>query len=229
MSAMPHPPQQSTDDSLFACSPLPVVLVHGIWNTAAIFNPLKHYLTQNGWPVYTLSMIPNNGDAPIETLAQQVADFVDSALGPQQPFHLIGFSMGGLISRYYLQRLGGLARVQKFIAICAPHRGTALALGSALPLAGLRHRIGVQQMRPHSAFLNDLNQDIHCLNSIQVFSLWTLFDLLILPPWHAQLACGQVQRLNISSHNNMIRDPKGLSAIAATLNQEPTHEALTHT
>lgn len=187
----------------------PVVLVHGIWNTAAIFTPLKHYLMHNGWSVYALSMTPNTGDAPIETLAQQVGDFVNASLGPQQPFHLIGFSMGGLVSRYYLQRLGGLTRVKKFIAICAPHRGTAIALGS--------NRLGVQQMRPNSPFLNDLNQDIHCLSSIQVFSFWTLLDLLILPPWHAQLPCGQVQRLSISSHNKMIQDPKGLSAIAAAL------------
>ncbi|MGD1867241.1 MAG: esterase/lipase family protein [Phormidesmis sp.] len=188
---------------------IPVVLVHGIWNTAAIFNPLKDYLTRSGWRVYALSMIPNNGDAPIETLAQQVADFVDASLGSEQPFHLIGFSMGGLVSRYYLQRLGGLTRVEKFVAICAPHRGTVLALGS--------NRAGVVQMQPHSPFLTDLNEDIHCLKAIQVFAFWTLFDLLILPPWHSQLPLGRVQRLNVASHNKMIQDPEALRAIASAL------------
>jgi len=211
MSATPHPQTQPSTATASHSSvhQTPVVLVHGIWNTAAIFTPLKTYLTQNGWSVHALSMIPNSGDAPIETLAKQVATFVDATLGPQQPFHLIGFSMGGLISRYYLQRLGGLARVKKFIAICAPHNGTLLALGS--------DRTGVKQMRPHSPFLTDLNQDIHCLNTIQTFSFWTPFDLLILPPWHAQLSCGSAACLNISTHNNMIRDPKALSAIAQTL------------
>lgn len=210
MSATPHSPNQSNQSPASSnVFQIPVVLVHGIWNTAAIFTPLKNYLTRSGWRVYALSMSPNNGDAPIETLAQQVADFVDTSIGPQQPFYLVGFSMGGLVSRYYLQRLGGLTRVKKFVAICAPHRGTVLALGG--------ERIGVRQMRPNSPFLKDLNQDIHKLNAIPVFSFWTLFDLLILPPWHSQLPVGQVQRLNISSHNKMIQTPKALRAIAQAL------------
>lgn len=188
---------------------IPVVLVHGIWNTAAIFTPLKTYLEKIGWPIYTFSMTPNNGAAPIEVLAQQVEQFVSAALGPHQPFHLIGFSMGGLISRYYLQRLGGLTRVQKFIAICAPHHGTVLAFGST--------RYGVRQMRPNSTFIRALNWDIHRLEKIEVLSLWTPADLLILPPWSAQLKIGTSRRLNIPSHNRMIRDTQGLEAIAQIL------------
>ncbi len=215
MSATPHLPHQPAVTNTSANTPadkLPVVLVHGIWNTAAIFSPLKNYLAHNGWRVHALSMTPNNGDAPIEALARQVANFVNASLGPQQAFHLIGFSMGGLISRYYLQRLGGLTRVKKFIAISAPHQGTALALGS--------YRQGIKQMRPHSPFLADLNKDIHRLKAIQIFSFWTPFDLLILPPWHSQLPFGQVHCLNISSHNKMIRDIKGLTAINNALNHK---------
>ncbi len=194
-----------------------VVLVHGIWNTAQIFTPLKTYLETvgetSGRSVYTLSMMPNNGDAPIEVLAQQVAQFVDASLGPQQPFDLIGFSMGGLVSRYYLQRLGGLERVETFIAISVPHYGTALAFGS--------DRTGVRQMRPYSPFLSDLNRDIHRLNAIRVWSFWTIFDLLILPPWSSKLTVGTTRRLNISSHNRMIQDPQGCAAIAQALSDRP--------
>ncbi|MEO1620140.1 MAG: alpha/beta fold hydrolase [Cyanobacteria bacterium J06632_3] len=193
----------------------PVVLVHGIWNTAAIFNPLKTYLQDAGWSVHALSMTPNNGDAPIEYLAEQVSDFVNHRLGPCQPFNLLGFSMGGLVSRYYVQRLGGLERTHTFITVSAPHRGTALAFGS--------YRYGIRQMRPGSAFIKALNQDAYCLDSIRFFSFWTPFDLLILPPWSSQLRVGQVQKLSILSHNRMIRDPDGLAAIASALHP-PSHE-----
>ncbi len=206
----------------------PVVLVHGIWNTAQIFAPLKTYLEiaeemteemaekaveETGRSVYTFSMTPNNGDAPIEVLAQQVAEFVYKSLGPQQPFDLVGFSMGGLVSRYYLQRLGGLARVKTFVAVSVPHYGTALAFGS--------DRTGVRQMRPFSPFLSALNQDIHRLSAIQVWSFWTIFDLLILPPWSSKLNIGTTRRLNIVSHNRMIRDSQGLAAIASALSGRP--------
>jgi triacylglycerol lipase len=206
-----------------AGSRLPVVLVHGIWNTAGIFNPLKAHLERQGWSVYALSMKPNNGDAPLEVLAEQVVAFVHASLGAQQPFDLIGFSMGGLVSRYYVQRLGGLARVRRLITVSTPHQGTWLGWFS--------HRRGVRQMQPGSPFLTSLNQDIHKLESITFVSLWTPFDLLILPPWSSDLsgggrgrwrslprkshriACGESHKLSIRSHNRMIFDPLGLEAI----------------
>jgi triacylglycerol lipase len=187
----------------------PVVLVHGIWNTAGIFSTLKPYLERAGWSVYALSMQPNNGDAPLEKLAEQVATFVDDCLGAQQPFDLVGFSMGGLVSRYYVQRLGGLARVQRLLCISVPHWGTSLALFSDRP--------GIRQMRPGSAFLNALNQDADQLKTLQLVSLWTPFDLLILPPWSSQLGVGKSLRLPISSHNRMICDGRGLRAISQAL------------
>ena len=187
----------------------PVVLVHGIWNTAGIFSVLQRYLERDGWQVYALSMTPNNGDAPISVLAEQVAAFVADRLGAERAFDLVGFSMGGLVSRYYLQRLGGLARVQRFVSVSTPHQGTALALFS--------QRLGVSQMRPGSPFLKSLNQDIYTLETIRFFSLWTPFDLLILPPWSSDTGLGQIEMLSVSAHNQMIRDEAGLRAIAKAL------------
>lgn len=186
----------------------PVILVHGIWNSAGIFSTLKAYLEQAGWSVYALSMVPNNGDALLEVLAEQVAAFVKKSVG-QQPFDLVGFSMGGLISRYYVQRLGGLTQVQRLVTVSAPHRGTALGLMSDRP--------GIRQMRPGSPFLEALNQDISQLAALQFFSLWTPFDLLILPPWSSQLGVGKTQRLSVPTHNRMICDSSGLVAIAQAL------------
>lgn len=189
-------------------SKLPVLLVHGIWNRAEIFTVLKAYLEANGHTVYTLSMTPNNGDAPLERLADQVAAFADSAL-PQQRFNLVGFSMGGLVSRYYVQHLGGLSRIEKFVTISTPHLGTLLALGS--------NRLGVRQMRPDSDFIKALNQHKDCLKAVEFYSFWTPFDLLILPPWSSLIGVGRARQLLVPSHNRMIRDQTGLAAIAHAL------------
>ncbi|MFK8186128.1 MAG: esterase/lipase family protein [Phormidesmis sp.] len=189
----------------------PVVLVHGIWNTAGIFSALRAHLEREGWVVYALSMTPNNGDAPLEQLAQQVKAFVDECVGPQQPFDLIGFSMGGLVSRYYAQRLGGLAQVNRFITVSAPHNGTILGWFS--------HRYGVRQMRPGSPFISDLNQDIEQLKSVKFFSLWTPFDLLILPPKSSVVdeRIGCTCRLKVPAHNRMIQDQQALERIVTCL------------
>ncbi|MGB3293500.1 MAG: alpha/beta fold hydrolase [Phormidesmis sp.] len=193
-------------DTAYTRTRNPVILVHGIWNSAAIFSTLKAYLEQEGWIVYALSMKPNNGDAPLEVLAEQVAAFAETV---GQPFDLVGFSMGGLISRYYVQRLGGSGRVQRLVTVSAPHWGTALGL--------LSDRPGIQQMRPGSPFLQALNRDAFQLETLQFFSLWTPFDLLILPPWSSQLGVGKERRLSVPSHNRMICDSSGLVAIAQAL------------
>ncbi|WP_038016177.1 triacylglycerol lipase [Synechococcus sp. PCC 7335] len=190
-------------------SKLPIVLVHGIWNRAEIFTTLKTYLEANDHVVYALTMTPNNGDALLESLARQLATFIDSRLAPQQQFNLLGFSMGGLVSRYYVQRLGGLSRVEKFVTVSTPHRGTFLALGSDRP--------GIRQMCPNSDFIKALNQDADCLKVLQFFSFWTPFDLLILPPWSSLIGSGQTRRLLIPSHNRMIRDQQALFVIAQAL------------
>ena len=190
-------------------SQLPIVLVHGIWNRAEIFTTLKTYLEASNHIVYALSMTPNNGDALLESLSHQLAAFIDSKLAPQQQFNLLGFSMGGLVCRYYVQRLGGLSRIKKLVTVSTPHQGTFLALGSDRP--------GIRQMCPNSDFIKALNQDADCLKQLQFFSFWTPFDLLILPPWSSLIRSGQTQRLLIPSHNRMIKDRQALSAIAQAL------------
>lgn len=186
----------------------PVLLVHGIWNTAAIFARLRAYLEARGWPVYALSLVPSNGDVGIEILAQQVAAFAQMHL-KDQPFDLVGFSMGGLVCRYYVQRLEGLGQVQRLVTISAPHYGSALAL--------FRYNPGGLQMRPGSRFLRDLNQDLSALDQLQFISIWTPFDGLIIPAWSSRLPVGQERIVPVPSHNRMIWDERGMSAIAAAL------------
>jgi triacylglycerol esterase/lipase EstA (alpha/beta hydrolase family) len=41
--------------------PNPVLLVHGINDTAAVFHKMAPYLTQRGWTVYDISLLPNTG------------------------------------------------------------------------------------------------------------------------------------------------------------------------
>lgn len=102
----------------------PVLLVHGIIRTSSVFSTMSTYLTQQGWSVYTFNLKPNNATLGLDKLAIQVADYVEKIFAPEQPLDLVGLSMGGLVTRYYVQRLGGIDRVQRFITISAPHQGT---------------------------------------------------------------------------------------------------------
>lgn len=186
-----------------------VVLVHGLWNTVNIFWQLRPYLEEQGWTVHVVGLTPNNGDIGIDQQAQQLKAFIECSLAAQQPFYLLGFSMGGLVSRYYLQRLGGLQRVQRFIGVAVPHYGSTLAW--------FRWNIGGRQMRPGSAFLADLNRDVEQLAACQPLCLWTPYDLLVLPAHHCCLPIGTNKRLPVSSHNGMLWDKRSLAAIVEGL------------
>ncbi len=194
----------------------PVVLVHGLTDTTAIFRTMTTYLATHGWNVYSLDLIPSNGDRPLDYLAQQLAQFVETTLPKNQPFDLVGFSMGGVVSRYYVQRLGGIDRVQRFITIASPHNGTIVAF--------LSQRPGCVQMRPASLFLNDLNQDVQMLERLNFTSVWTPMDLMIVPASSSQLPVGKAIQINVPLHAWMVTDSKGLEAVVNAL-KEPARGA----
>ena len=164
-----------------------------------------------GWQVFDLDLIPNNGDSKLEILAKQVADLVDRTFSPKQPIDLLGFSMGGLVSRYYLQRVGGLDRVQRFISISAPNNGTIAGYFSQRP--------GCIQMQPNSEFMKDLNRDVDRLKSLNFTCLWTPFDMIILPPSSSQLGIGTEISIPVVAHPLMVSDERTLKAITHALSQ----------
>jgi triacylglycerol lipase len=80
----------------------PLLLLHGIWDTSRLFNRLKKYLEERGWRVHALDLVPNNAETGLEVLAAQVQEYVERSFPAEQPIDLLGFSMGGIVARYYL-------------------------------------------------------------------------------------------------------------------------------
>ena len=189
----------------------PILLVHGLMDTSYKMRNVSSHLRNLGWQVFDIDLVPNNGDSKLEILAKQVADLVDRTFAPDQPIDLLGFSMGGLVSRYYLQRLGGLDRVQRFISISAPNNGTIAGYFSQRP--------GCIQMQPNSEFMKDLNRDVDRLNSLNFTSLWTPFDLIILPPSSSQLGIGTELSIPVVAHPLMVADRRVLKFITHALSQ----------
>ncbi len=187
----------------------PVLLVHGIWDTAKVFRRMIPFLNERGLEVYDLDLAPNNGTKGLDDLAQQVADKVESSFGKEQPFDLLGFSMGGIVSRYYVQRLSGINRVQRFITLSAPSHGTVIAY--------FNQGLGCVQMRPNSSLLKDLNSDAQMLSQINFTSIWTPYDMMIVPANSSKMPVGENVVVSVMNHAWMLTDEKSLSAIATAL------------
>ena len=63
--------------------------------------------------------------------ARQLSQLID-ALPSSQPVILIGHSLGTMVSRYYVERLGGSKRVERIILMGGPHAGAVKGLTSLL-------------------------------------------------------------------------------------------------
>ncbi len=188
----------------------PILLVHGINDTTRVFRSMESFLRAQGWEVHSFNMTPNNGDGRLEDMARQVEKYVQANFAPEQRFNLIGFSMGGVISRYYLQRLQGMQRVDRFINISAPNYGTQAAYFSQRP--------GCRQMRPDSELLQDLNQDHpEIWNGIKLTSIWTPLDLMILPAQSCQMPLSKKVVVPVAFHGWMVKDKRVLQAVADAL------------
>nr|WP_305907362.1 alpha/beta fold hydrolase [Methylomarinum sp. Ch1-1]MDP4520104.1 hypothetical protein [Methylomarinum sp. Ch1-1] len=90
------------------------VLVHGIFNSAYVFTVMRKRLEARGIECFAPSLKPRDGRHGIEDLALKLKTAIDERFGEDQSIHLIGFSMGGIVARYYLQKLEGHQRVKLF-------------------------------------------------------------------------------------------------------------------
>ena len=189
-----------------------VLLVHGIWDTAEQLEPLARALrsSEPHRRVESISLKPNDGSATIDVLASQVAEAAATMAALPERVDLVGFSMGALACRYFVQRLGGRERVRKFVSLAGPHAGTWTAFATT--------KAGAKQMRPDSALLSELATDEDPWGPVEVHSFWTPFDLMILPARSGQLPHARSdERIAVALHRWMISDRRVLRRVCELL------------
>ncbi|MFE9608557.1 esterase/lipase family protein [Streptomyces sp. NPDC006012] len=145
----PTPPPDGTP-RLPAQPELPVILLHGFIDNRSAFVLLRRNLAQHGrHQVESLNYSPLTCDIRIaaELLGRHIEEICRRTGSPQ--VDIVGHSLGGLIARYYVQRLGGDHRIRTLVTLGTPHSGTR-----AIPLANA-HPI-VRQMRPGSEVIEEL-------------------------------------------------------------------------
>jgi len=169
---------------------------------------LARHLRSQGREVIHPTLLPNGGHARLEELAEQLATFVDREFGSRK-IDVVGFSMGGLISRFYLQRLGGIERTERFVTMAAPHHGTQTARLGSLP--------GWVQMRPGSEFLRDLASDADSLRRVKFTSFFTPLDTIIVPARSSEMPHALNVRMWGIIHPSFILERRCIRAVAQAL------------
>ncbi len=192
-----------------------MVLVHGYRDDATVFRSMVGYLRRAGLRPYPITLRPSDGQVPLEVLAHQLRCRVEQALGSEVSLDLVAFSMGGLVSRYYLQHLGGLHRVVHFVTLGTPHRGTWWAYGSRRP--------AVVQMRPGSPFLQELDRGRTCLEGIHFTNIWTPLDLMIVPARNSRMPVGHNVSLLLPHHKALVTARRALACVCTALTRSGRH------
>lgn len=169
---------------------VPIILVHGIFDDSNKFLLLKHKLTKSGYTCHSPDLKPNNGKNGLAPLAEQLNSFIKESVDVDKPFHLLGYSMGGIISRYYLAHHAQNHQCASLTTLATPHHGTKLAY--------LYPRRSGIELRPNSDFLNKLNANKASFHP-NTLSIRTPLDGVIIP-----------------SESSNLPDAKNISVISPT-------------
>ncbi len=173
-----------------------VILLHGIFDSGRVFSTLQQLLHEHGFRTLAPDLVPNDGSASMATLAEQVRKIIEQECKEVEWLGLIGFSMGGIVARYYLQNLEGYRYVKRVVTISSPHRGSALAY--------LASGKGAQELRPNSPLLQALTENEQQLLPLRPLSLWTPLDLMIVPAKNSVWKIAQNIACNVVAHRLML-------------------------
>ncbi|MBU4489208.1 MAG: alpha/beta fold hydrolase [Actinobacteria bacterium] len=103
--------------------------------------------------------------------------------------NLVGHSLGGVISRYYLQQLGGWKYVNKAVYLATPHKGAYWAVFGLMTKAG-------RQILPNSKLISEMNSNPSRCKRIKCLSITSNFDEAIWPRDSGILDCGYNKSVN---------------------------------
>lgn len=170
----------------------PILLAHGIIDNHTIFALMRRHLVRRGFgSIHTFSYSPLTLDVrrTAERMGQEI-EAICEASGSDQ-IHVVGHSLGGLIARYYIQRLGGDARVHTCVTLGTPHQGTMAAKLLPWPL--------VKQVRPDSDLVAELAEPApDCRTRFVAF--YSDVDQLIVPQRRARIRHPDLLASNVRVH-----------------------------
>jgi triacylglycerol lipase len=194
--------------------PPPLVMIHGLWDTPQLFRRLEQELHRRrpDLELYAPHLPHRLGAIPIVELAERLAALIEARFDPATRLDLLGFSMGGVIGRTWLQLLGGHRRLRRFTCLGSPQQGTLAA--QLVPRVLLA---GIADMKIGSPLLRRLDADLTTLRQVECRSLYCPTDITVFPGWRAVLPLGPCQAVPVWTHRQLIVHPQALGCLADVL------------
>ncbi len=180
-----------------------VVLIHGFFASAGAFRPMRARIErETGAHVASFTHAPGQS---VRTIARKLARVVDR-IPITSRVHIVGHSLGGIVARWYVQELGGHARVTQTISMASPFRGAPLA--RKLPFF-----VG-RDLHEESATLARLRVSPYA-DRVPHTSIIAGEDHLVVPQESGAFHHGEVVVLAGRSHNSLLFDREVVRIVAA--------------
>jgi len=176
-------------------------LIHGLWNTSSIFSSITSKLDDIGIEYFAPTLNHSYGMISIIDLTNILNELILEKYGLEKELDILGFSMGGIIGRYWIQKFNGYKRTKRFISIGSPHKGTLIA--QLVPLYPFR---GISEMKINSNFLRELAKNDFLLDDIECINFFTYWDLMVFPSWWTNLNLGKKISVKVYKHRNLVRN-----------------------
>ena len=179
----------------------PIILIHGLWNNSSIFSLVTSKLDEFGIEYFAPTLNHSYGMTSIIDFTYTLNESIFDKYGLEKELDILGFSMGGIIGRYWIQKFNGYKRTRRFISVGSPHKGTLVA--QLVPKYPFR---GISEMKLNSKFLRELANNDFFLNDIECINFFTYWDTMVFPGWWTNLNFGKKISVKVYKHRNLVRN-----------------------
>ena len=185
----------------------PILFIHGFGADKKQYQPIIKYLKRKGINKFYEFDYPNKfGIFPIKLAAEELAEYIAENV-TEDSVNIIAMSQGGIVAlaymKYYKKK-----NVEKLFTICTPHKGSKLAKITNLP--------GFIDLRPGSKLLEEL-EGFAKDSKINMYSVYTPFDLMVFPGWNAKASYGKTKMIFAPTHPSAFYWPTTLEYIYKNL------------
>lgn len=185
----------------------PVILLHGFAMNRTSWVWLGSRLAARGLgPLYGTSYFSPQS---VPVSARHLGNFVERVLAREDATQvdIVAHSLGGVVARYYIERMGGDRRVGRLVTIASPHQGTLLGR--------LGMMTSTRQIHHQSPFLTDLGTP---KPGVAYTSVWSRSDAIVIPAESASIApAGEDRVFDGLGHLSLLMSPRVLDVVAERL------------
>lgn len=197
-----------------------VAFVHGYGAAGAVFEPLRRRVENElGLPTIDFTY---GSMWSFERVTSALAEELARLTRDGREIDLVGHSLGGLVSRWWTQEMGGAPHVRRIVTLATPHAGTASARLAPGPLRAV--------LLPESPVVRRLAAGRSRAAAIDHTALVAGADLMVTPPASAAaLRDAEVRWFDGLGHNAMLFAPAVHDAVLDALARVPSAAVATPT